>query len=450
MKLMTEKREVTDVVAQDVQMIDVNVDATNYTRIGWMIVLFGFVGFLIWASVAPLDQGVAMPGTVAVATNRKVIQHQVGGTVDEILVKDGEQVKAGQTLVKMNSVNARAAAEVTRVQLFTAQATAARLNAERDGAHTISFSKDLLAARSDLRVENNILLQQQLFNARQGALQNELGAIDESIEGAKLSLKGLEESMQSKKLQQQILKEQLDGLRELSKEGYIAKNRLLDVERTYAQVIGGVAEDIGSIGRLSKQIIELGLKKQQRMQEYQKEVRTQLTDFQREADALQNRLQALDFELKNVDVKAPVAGTIVALSIFTKSAVVPSGFRLMEIVPDGDPLIVEASLPVHLVDKVHKGLSVQLIFSAFNSNTTPHIPGLVSDVAADRTLDERTGQAFYKVKVAVAPEGVKLISHLNIRPGMPVEVFVNTGERTMMNYLMRPVLDRVKTAMTEE
>lgn len=450
MKLISGKRDVTDVVAQEVQLVDVNVDAGNYTRVGWLIVLFGVVGFLIWASVAPLDQGVAMPGTVAVASNRKVIQHQVGGTVDEILVKDGEQVKAGQVLIRMNNVNAKAAAEVTRVQLFTAQATAARLAAERDGAASINFSKDLIAARNDVRVENNIQLQQQLFQARRSALQSELAALDESVAGFKFTLQGLEESMQNKKQQQAILKEQLDGLRDLAKEGYIAKNRLLDLERTYAQVNGGVSEDLGSMGRIGRQIAELGLKKLQRQQEYQKEVRTQLTDSQKEADALQNRMLALDFELKNVEVRAPVTGTIVGLNVFTKSAVVPSGFKLMEMVPEGDPLIVEASLPVHLVDKVNKGLKVEMIFSAFNSNTTPHIPGVVSEVAADRTVDERSGQPYYKVKAVVAPEGAKMIANLNIRPGMPVEVFVNTGERTMMSYLMKPVLDRLKTAMTEE
>lgn len=450
MKLITGKREVTDVVAQEVQLIDVNVDAGNYTRVGWLIVLFGVVGFLIWASVAPLDQGVVIPGTVAVASNRKVIQHQVGGTVDEILVKDGEQVKVGQVLIKMNNVNAKAAAEVTRVQLFTAQATAARLAAERDGAASISFSKDLIAARNDVRVESNIQLQQQLFQARRSALQSELAAIDESVAGFKFTLQGLEESMQNKKQQQAILKEQLDGLRDLAKEGYIAKNRLLDLERTYAQVNGSVSEDLGGMGRIGRQIAELGLKKLQRQQEYQKEVRTQLTDSQKEADALQNRMLALDFELKNVEVRAPVSGTIVGLNVFTKSAVVPSGFKLMEMVPEGDPLIVEASLPVHLVDKVNKGLKVELMFSAFNSNTTPHIPGVVSEIAADRTVDERSGQPYYKVKAVVAPEGAKMIANLNIRPGMPVDVFVNTGERTMMSYLMKPVLDRLKTAMTEE
>lgn len=447
---LVKKSNVTDVTTQNVEILEVNTDARVYSRMGWAIVIIGVLGFLVWAFTAPLDKGVPMSGNVAVASSRKVIQHQTGGTVDEILVKDGDVVKAGQVLLKMNSVSAKAAAEVTRVQLFTAKAVEARLLAERDGAKSINFPKELDDAKSDVRVANSVLLQQQLFSSRQISFQSELGAIDENIAGLKSQLKGLEESMVSKKQQQQFLKEQLDGMRDLAKEGYIARNRLLDLERTYAQVNGSVSEDLGNMGRVSRQVMELSLRKSQRLQDYQKEIRTQLTDIQKEAEALQNRMTALDFDLNNVAVKAPVDGTVVALNVFTKGAVVPGGFKLMELVPQDDALIVEASLPVNLVDKVHAGLKTELIFSAFNTNTTPHIPGVITQVSADRTVDERTGQAFYKVRAEVAPEGKKMIANLNIRPGMPVEMFVSTGGRTMMNYLLKPVIDRAHSAMTED
>ncbi|MFZ6733025.1 HlyD family type I secretion periplasmic adaptor subunit [Undibacterium sp. Ji42W] len=447
---LVKKGDVTDVTTHNVEILEVNTDARGYSRLGWIIILIGVVGFLLWAFTAKLDKGVPMSGNVAVASSRKVIQHQTGGTVDEILVKDGDVVKAGQTLLKMNSVSAKSNAEITRVQLFTAQAVEARLLAERVGAKSISFPKELDEAKNDPRVANVISLQQQLFTTRQISIQSELGALDENIAGLKSQHKGLEESMVSKKQQQQFLKEQLDGMRDLAKEGYIARNRLLDLERTYAQVNGSISEDLGNMGRVSRQIMEMGLRKSQRQQDYQKEIRTQLSDIQKEAEALQNRLTALDFDLNNVAVKAPVSGTVVGLNVFTKGAVVPSGFKLMELVPQDDALIVEASLPVNLVDKVHAGLKTELIFSAFNTNTTPHIPGIITQVSADRTVDERTGQAFYKVRAEVAPEGKKMIANLNIRPGMPVEMFVSTGGRTMMNYLLKPVIDRAHSAMTED
>jgi protease secretion system membrane fusion protein len=408
------------------------------------------VGFFSWASFAPLDKGVPLSGNVAVASSRKVIQHETGGTVDEILVKNGDEVRAGQVLIQMNSVGARSAAEISRVQWYTAQASQARLQAESDGAKDITFAPQLLSASSDPRAVTSIALQQQLFRSRQSSLRNELSAADENIAGLKAQLTSLQDVMLSKKQQQRFLKEQLEGMRILAKEGYVPHNRLLELEGSYAQVNGGISEDTGNIGRVERQIIEFGLRKLQRQQDYQKEVRTQLADVKRDAEALNNRLTALDFDLKRVSVTAPVSGTVVALNVFTQGAVVPPGGNLMELVPKDDALVVEGMLPVHLVDKVHQGLEVDLIFSAFNSTTTPNIPGIVNRVSADRTLDERTGQAYYKVRAAVAPEGVKMLAHLEIRPGMPVELFIKTGERTMMNYLLKPLFDRAQTAMAEE
>lgn len=448
--LIAKTRDVTDVASSQVEVLDLNTDTGSYSRLGWVIVLVFVLGFVVWASFAPLDQGVPMQGTVAVASNRKMIQHQIGGTIDEILVKDGEKVKSGQVLVRMNATAAKSALEVARSQYYAAKATEARLLAERENAKSVSFPAVLLKEKQDLRVANAIALQQQLFATRQSSLFNEMAAADASAAGLQSQLSGLQESMLSKKQQQQILKEQLDGVRDLAKEGYIAKNRLLDLERTYAQVNGSVSEDIGNMGRLTKQISELNLRKAQRQQDYQKEVRTLLSDVQKEAESLQNRITALEYDLKNVDVLAPVGGTVVGMNIFTVGGVVPSGFKLMELVPASDALIVEGQLPVNLIDKIHSGLPVELIFSAFNSATTPHIPGIVTNVSADRTVDERTGVPYYKVRAEVTPEGFKKLANLQIRPGMPVDMVVKTGERTMMNYLLKPVLNRAAGAMKEE
>ena len=301
---------VSDVTTHNVEVLEVNTDASTYSRLGWAIVVFGVLGFFLWASFAPLDKGVPLSGTVAVSSSKKMIQNQTNGTVDAILVKDGDIVKAGQVLLQMNSVVAKSAAEIAQVQLYTAQATEARLLAERAGAASIAFPKDLIQAKGDIRVANNILLQQQLFSSRQSSLQNELAAVDENIAGFRSQLVGLQESMVSKKQQQQFLKEQLDGVRDLAKDGYVARNRLLDLERTYAQVNGGISEDIGNMGRVSRQITELGLRKAQRQQDYQKEVRAQLSEVQKDVESLQSRVVALDYELKNIEIKAPVDGYI--------------------------------------------------------------------------------------------------------------------------------------------
>ncbi|HJU70320.1 MAG TPA: HlyD family type I secretion periplasmic adaptor subunit [Paucimonas sp.] len=449
-KLFGKREAATDVVAHDVELHAVNTDATSHARLGWLIVLAGVGGFLLWASFAPLDKGVPVNGTVMVSTNRKAIQHQTGGTVDDILVKDGDVVKAGQVLVRMNEVQVKSAAEMTRGQYFSARAAEARLIAERDGKKTIVFPPELESMKNDPRIASNISLQSQLFSSRQLAIQNDLAATDENIAGLKAQVHGLQESRDTQKIQQAILKEQLDDLRDLAKEGYVARNRVLDLERTYAQVNGAISENIGNIGRTQRQIAELTLRRVQRQQEYQKEVRTQLADVQKEATALQSRLISQDFDLANVQVKAPVDGTVVALNIFTRGGVVPPGFRMMDIVPSDDPLVIEGQVPVNLIDKVHPGLKVELNFSAFNRNQTPQVPGIVTQVSADRMVEEKTGAPYYKLKAQVAPEGMKMISHLQVRPGMPVEAFVKTGERTMMSYLLKPLFDRANTALREE
>jgi protease secretion system membrane fusion protein len=450
MKLL--KNEATQVVAHDVTPLEVNTDSRKFSRIGWLIVLLGFGGFLLWALLAPLDKGVPLSGTVATESNRQAVQHQGGGTVQELLVRDGDIVKKGQVLVRMNPVVARSAVEVTEAQYLSALANVARLHAEAGGARAIKFPEELEKRRSEARVIELMNLQNQLLLSRQGSLQNELAGIDASIEGLKMQISGLQESRDSKKEQVTFLKEQLGGMRDLAKEGYIARNRLLDLERTYAQLGGAISEDIGNIGRSQRQVVELTLRRAQRLQDYQKEVRSQLSEFQREVDGQGARLAAQRFELSNVEVKSPADGTVVGLAVFTNGGVVPSGFKMMDIVPSDAPLIVDGQLATNLVDKVHAGLPVELIFSAFNANKTPHIDGEVLYISADRSVDEHTGMPYYKVHVKVTPEGQKKIAahKMDIRSGMPVELFVKTGERTMMSYLLKPIMDRAHSALSEE
>jgi protease secretion system membrane fusion protein len=384
----------TDIPFQEMSEPEMNTDETHHARMGWWIVIVGVGGFMLWASLAPLDKGVPLSGTVAVASSRKAIQHPTGGIIEEILVKEGHTVKAGQILITMNATQAKALAEISRVQYFTARAVEARLTAERDGAGSIRFPSEMEDAMDDPRVMANINLQNQLFVSRRNAIQGEL----------------------------RILKEQLDSMRDLADEGYVARNRMLDIERLYFQ----------------------------QKQSYQKEVGTQLAEAQKEAEGLRTRLVSQDFDLANVEVRAPVDGTVVGLSVFTRGGVIAPGFKLMEIVPSEDALVVEGQVPVHLIDKVHPDLKVELIFSAFNQNLTPHVPGIVTHVSADRLIDEVSRLPYYQIKAKVAPEGMKMISNLQVRPGMPVELFVKTGERTLLNYLLKPILDHIKMAMTEE
>lgn len=448
----TRQPEIVPVVQPDKvdQAEQVKTDETPHSRLGWFIVLIGVGGFLLWAFLAPLDKGVPLTGTVTVDTNRKAVQHRTGGIIDQIYVKEGDHVTAGQILVRMNDVQVKAQADITRTQLITARTVKARLLAERDGKDNIEYPADLLELQLDARVQNNMLTQNQLFNSRMLAMEHEIAAIDENIAGLTVQLQGLEASRASKKQQFEFLQEQLINLRELSSDGFVPRNRVLELERTNVQLTGDIAAETGNIGRIQRQIAELKQRRIQRLQEHQKEVRQQLSDIQREADALTSQLISHEFELDNVLVKAPTEGIVVGINVFTEGGVISPGFNLMDIVPSDDALMITGRVPVHLIDKVHPGLPVDLIFSAFNQNKTPNIPGEVLQVSADRLTDERTTEPYYQLKAKVTPEGMALLAHHQVRAGMPVDIFVKTGERSLMNYLFKPILDRLHASMSEE
>lgn len=453
MDIISSKKEpAVEVVTHDVEPLTVNTDARSYARVGWILVLVGFVGFMVWAFFAPLDKGVPLSGIVVKESNRKAVQYLSNGIVQDILVADGDHVKAGQVLVRMNNVQVESALDVTLAQYLSGRATEARLQAELGGKTNITFPEKLAQYKSDPRVASLLASQEQLMAARQSALRNEFAGLEENVAGVAVQIKGLEESRDSKKEQLAILKEQVDNTRGLAEDGFIARNRYLDLQRTYAQTSGAISEDIGNIGRARRQIAELGLKKAQRTQEYQKDIRTQLADVQKEADALEGRLKGQSFDVGSVDVRSPADGIVMGSNVFTRGGVVGAGAKMMEIVPTDDGLVVEGQLAVNLIDRVHTGLPVELIFSAFNTNKTPHIQGTVITIAADRSVEERTGMPYYKVRAKVTPEGLKMITakKMDVVPGMPVEMFIKTGERSMMSYLMKPVFDRAKTSMSED
>ena len=425
-------------------------DDTRYSRLGWMLMLGGFLGFLGWAALAPLDKGVAVSGKVMVSGHRKVVQHPSGGIVERIDVRDGDKVAAGQVLIRLKETPLLGQAQSLRSQFYGSLASEARLNAERDGVASVSFPVELTALASEPEVASNLALQRQLFDSRRQALLLDQQGIDESIAGAEAQLRGVRDSQASKVLQRTALAEQLQGLRELAREGYIPRNRLLDSERVYAQVLGSISEDYGRIGQLQRQVLEMRLKIRQLAEEYQKEVRTQLADTRVRTEDLRNRLASAEFELANSQLRAPVAGIVVGLDVFTEGGVIKPGQALMEIVPQGEPLLVEARVPVELADKVHAGLPVELMFSAFSQSTTPRVAGEVTLVSADRQVDERTDEPYYTLRAQVSEAGMAQLAGLQIRPGMPVEAFVRTGERSMLNYLFKPLLDRTHMALVEE
>jgi len=427
-------------------------DESRYVKVGWTIVLVGIVGSLLWATFAPLSKGVPIQGTVVVTGNSKQIQHPTGGIVQEILVQDGDQVKAGQVLVRMNDVQAQAQAATIRAQYLTELAVKGRLTAEATNAKTITFAPELVAsaAAHNQQVEDDMLLQEQLLSSRRLALQASLGALRETVTGYSAELVSTQESRVHKQDEHAALDAQLTGIRQLASEGYVPRAKLQDLEREDARLDGEMSSQVGAAGQLTSQIAEARLRAAQQQDEYMRDVRTQLTEVQRDTDELHSRLNESEFEVSHSEVRSPVDGTVVGMNVFTSGGVVAAGAKLMEVVPSGEPLEIEGELPVNLVDKVHEGMPVDMMFTAFNQNSTPRIPGTLSFLSADRLLNDRTGTPYYRVRAKVTPQGMKLLKNLNVKPGMPVEVFVNAGQRSMLSYLLKPIIDRAHTSMTEE
>lgn len=428
----------------------IDMDDARPRRWGWWLLVAGFGGFLAWALLAPLDAGVSAGGSVVVTGYRKAVQPLVAGKIAAIMAKDGDEVQAGQLLVKLDDTQSRSQLDISQGQWITTLATEARLTAERAGSSSVRYPAELQALASDPRAAAAMVLQQQLFSTRRQALRSELSAMDENLRGLDARIRGLEASRLAKEEQVRLMTEQTKNMRALADEGFLARNRVLDQERNLAGMAGAIAEDQGTVGQLRQSIAELRARMFTREQEFRKEVETQLTDIQRDASSLRSRLDALQFDLVNTDVRSPVAGIVFGLSVHTVGGVVGAGAPLMEVLPKDQALMVEAQVPPHLIDKIRPGLAVDVLFPAFNQATTPHIPGEVQQVSADVVTDPRQNMPpYFKITVKVLPQGMKLLQGHQIRAGMPAEVFIRTGERTAMNYLFKPLGDRMQRALTE-
>ncbi|QSD34111.1 HlyD family type I secretion periplasmic adaptor subunit [Pectobacterium brasiliense] len=435
-------------VADNVAAMPLHTDAGRYLKYGLWLVLAGFGGLLLWAGMAPLDKGVAVSGRVVVADNRKVVQPVSSGRIASLTVRDGDRVQAGQVLATLDQTPAQAQRDNLITQLQEAFAGEARLLAERDDLNTIAFPAP--TEQHSTVTQQIQIAQQQLFISRRAALQQERAAIQAAIIGAKAQSQGSQALLASSQTQFQIISEQLRGLRPLAQEGYIARNRLLDVERQAAQLAGAIAQERNNQVQLQQQVVELEQKIQQRQNEYQKEVRSQLADTQRSIQDLTQRLKTAEYELQHTHIRAPASGTVVGLALHTEGGVVNSGQMLMEIVPEGQPLLIDAQLPIELVDRVNNGLPVELLFSAFNQSTTPRISGVVALIGADQLVEQQTGKPYYALRIHVDEQGKQQLAGLDVRPGMPVQAFIRTGERSLLNYLFKPLSDRLHLALTEE
>ena len=420
---------------------------------GVAIVAVVFTGMLVWAIWAPLDKGVTVPGVVIVAENRKAVQPVSGGRIARLEVSEGQYVRYAQRLVVLDDTSARALRDNLRNQQSEARATLSRLLAERDNLPLVIFGDEPLKAGtpgdspfiSALRTT-----QQQLFLSRRASRQQEITAIRSAISAMTAQIAGAQAMADNYQSQLRLLSQQLHRLRPLAEQGYVAANRLSELERQYFQLSGTRQQESSNITSMQQQRMELEHRLIQHERDYQKEIHSQLIDIQHVQQDLSQRLRAAEYELDNTVITAPASGLVVGLALHTQGGVVGSGQILMEIVPDKQPLQIAAQLPVNLIDKVSPGAQVELLFTAFNQSTTPRASGRIRLVGADQLQNPTTDQPYYALYIQVEGENNDFIETFNVRPGMPVEAFVRTGERSLFNYLFKPLSDRLKPAFTEE
>lgn len=418
----------------------------RYLSIGGVLVLGGFIGSLLWAGLAPLDKGIAVMGHIIVAENRKVVQPLQGGRIKQLHVAEGDEVAEGQLLITLDDTAIRSHRDNLQHQHLSALAQEARLTAEQHDLPAIIFPAELHQYPEQHLVERNIVLQQQLFQHRRQAQLSEVARLLAQITRHESRLDGLETMRGHNQHQFDLFQRQLQGVQLLAKNGHAAQTQLLDMERQSISLRAGIEKNNSEILELHKQISETEQHISQRREQFKSENREQLAKAQQNTQDLGQRLEMAEFELNNTRIISPASGAIIALAQHTIGGVVSSGETLMELVPSGQPLLAEAQLPVSLIDKVVVGLPVDLNFSAFNQSNTPRLQGSVLRVGADRIQHPQTLEPYYPLTVAID----NTQTQLPIRPGMSVDIFIRTGERSLLNYLFKPLTDRLHVAFAEE
>ena len=419
-------------------------------RIGLWALGLGFGGFLLWAGLAPLDEGVPGQGMIAIDTKRKSVQHLSGGLVKEVLVGEGSIVTEGQVLLRLDEAVARANFESIRQRYLGLRAMEGRLLTEQRGGASIVFHPDVLASSKDPQIRQVVMTQEQLMASRRASLRADLQSNEESIQGQLGLIQSYESMLQNRKNQQALLGEELTNTRSLVKDGYVPRNRQLELERMTAEISSGIAELQGNIIRATRAVAELRQRAIVRQQEYRKEVDSQLADVAREVHGDAERFTAAKEDLARTEIKSPAAGQVVGLAIQTVGSVISQGQKLMDIVPEDQTLLVEVRVAPHLIDRVKADLPVDVRFSSFAQTPQLVVDGKVVSVSGDLLTDPQNGITYYLARVGVTANGYTQLGKRQLQPGMPVEVIFLTGERSMLTYLLSPLTKRLAASMKEE
>ena len=427
---------------------DLPVSDRKIRRLGFGIVgvIFGLFG--TWAALAPLDGAAYAPGVVTVQSYRKTVQHLEGGIVKAVLVHDGDIVKRDDPLIILDDAQLRFEYEMTRSQLVAARAMEARLRAERDALSAISFGE--IADPSSVRGVEARQGETQVFNARQGSRLGQISVLKERIGQLHQQIKGLESMIAAKVHLEKSYSGEIGELTDLLKQGFVDKQRLIEQERKLGMLRSEVADHRSTINRTRLQINETQLQILQIDKDFNAEVVKQLAEVQTRMYDLQEKTSALEDRLSRIVIRAPDAGMVIGMTVHTIGGVVRPATPLLDIVPSVSELVIEAQVDPMDIDRIAIGKRADIRFAAFNSSTTPVIEGEVSGVSADRLTNEKSGAAYYLARIRVTEAGAQTLGERKLLPGMPADVLIITGQRTLLQYLVQPARDALSQSMIEE
>lgn len=403
-----------------------------------------------WAGTAELNGAVIARGVVIVDSNVKKIQHPTGGVVSKLNVREDQQVKAGDIVVSLDETQSKANLAIYTKGLNEILARQARLEAEKEGTDTIIFPDELLnRARTDPEIARIVLGERKLFSLRLQARTGQKAQLLEQVNQLQEETSGLDEQIAAKTKESDLIKEELKGVLELWRKQLVPMIRVNSLKRDATKLEGERGQLIASKASTAGKISEIKLKIISVDEDARSKVAEELSDVRAKISELSERKIAAEDQLKHVDLRAPQSGRVHQLTVHTVGGVIGAGETILLIVPESDVLSVEAKVSPNDIDELSPDQPTLLRFSAFNMRTTPELNGTVSWIAADQTEDQRTGIPFYTVRIAVSDAEVARLRGLKIMPGMPVELFVQTGSRTMLSYLLKPLMDQITRAFRE-
>jgi HlyD family secretion protein len=421
----------------------------NELRTGLRVLLVAGVLAGGWTVLMPLAGAVVVPGNLVVQSNVKTIQHPTGGVVAEIAVRNGMRVGVGDLLVRLDATQAQASLQVVSKQLDEVRARITRLVAERDGLPGLQVPAELAARSGEGVVKTLLASEESLFKARANARRSQIDLLQSRVSQLGEEITGLDAQVASKTRQLELITGELSGVQELYDKRLVPLTRLTSLQRESAriegergQLISAIAETKSKIGEAQLQIVRID-------QDFRTDVVKELGESQAKESELVERSVAARDLLDRIEIRSPASGVVHQLSAHTIGGVIRAGDAIMEVVPDTDDLQIEARMQPGDIDQVRTGQTAFVRFSAFNQRVTPQLTGLVSYVSADTTRDQQTNASYFTVRVMLPEDERRRLAGLQLVSGMPAEVFMQTGSRTMMSYLLKPITDQFQRAFVE-